>query len=501
MTLLPQRLLFVLSTLLALPAQAQIWVTSTASSGTGTLRAALLGLNPATSALQEIRFALPTTPGNPVAEIVLDAPLPVINGVNVLINGNGQTANVIVNGNGRQIFTVEEAATTTALEIRDLTLRGGAVVNNGGCLRIRRAATAATLRRVAFDQCKAYVSVINNPAARGGAVYTKGTLTIEDSSFTGNSIVSTSSNEASADALGGALFAEGDRPVTIARSLFSGNRIYLGNQLPSFCRSGNGGAIALSLTNALAVISDTSFVDNKASCRNPTVSYDLDGTGDGGAIAIYGQGGETRLLANYFHGNYGSRGGAVGFMQPLGMRATLTNNTFHENTSTQAGGGAALVNCCSLAMINNTFSGNVALSPGLANQFQAWSDVVALYNNIFDGANTNADCIIGTAMTNSGYNLYANNACWSTSDGTSQIIGAMTWLQAPRITGGYVPTMPFANGSPPVDRGDDAHCAAYDARGLPRPLDGNLDGLSHCDIGAVEHSYIDLIFRNGFQAG
>lgn len=104
-------------------------------------------------------------------------------------------------------------------------------------------------------------------------------------------------------------------------------------------------------------------------------------------------------------------------------------------------------------------------------------------------------------MTNSGYNLYANNACWSTSDGTSQIIGAMTWLQAPRITGGYVPTMPFANGSPPVDRGDDAHCAAYDARGLPRPLDGNLDGISRCDIGAVEHSYIDRIFRNGFQAG
>ena len=84
MTVLPQYLLFLLAALFALPAQAQIWVTSTASSGTGTLRAAILGLNPSTSALQEIRFALPTTSGNPVAEIVLDAPLPVINGVNVL---------------------------------------------------------------------------------------------------------------------------------------------------------------------------------------------------------------------------------------------------------------------------------------------------------------------------------------------------------------------------------------------------------------------------------
>lgn len=493
---------FVLLLLLAvfaapLRAQNPIWVTSAASSGSGTLRAAILSLNPSTSALQEIRFAIPATP----AEVVLTEPLPPINGTNVLINGDRNASAIIVNGNGRQIFTVDESATTTALEIRDLTLRSGAVVSNGGCMRIRRAATATTLRRVVVDQCKAYLSLTTNPAVRGGAVYTKGPLTIEDSSFTGNSIVSISNDEASADALGGALFAEGNQPVTVLRSLFSANRIYLGNKLPSFCRSGNGGAIALSLTDTLARIEDTSFIDNKTSCRNPTVTYDIDGTGDGGAIAIYGQGGETRLLANYFHGNFGNRGGAVGFLQPLAMLATLTNNTFHENTSNQAGGGAALINCCSLAMRNNTFSGNIARSPGLANQFQAWSTVLALYNNIFSGANSNRDCIIGTTQQNSGYNLYANDACWTTSDGTSQIVGAMPWLQAPRMTGGYVPTMIYTNSSPPVDSGSDAQCPSYDARGVVRPLDGNLDGTSRCDIGAVEHSYINLIFRNGFQPG
>ncbi|HSX58950.1 MAG TPA: choice-of-anchor Q domain-containing protein [Tahibacter sp.] len=482
-----------------LHAQNPIWVTSGASSGSGTLRAAILSLNPSTSALQEIRFAIPTTPSNPIAEVVLAEPLPPINGTNVLINGDRGADYVVVDGNGRQIFTVEENATTTALEIRDLTLRGGAVVNNGGCVRIRRAATATTLRRIVADQCKAYLSVTTNPVVRGGAVYTKGALTIEDSRFTGNRILSMSANEASSDASGGALFAEGSQPVTIARSLFRDNRIYLGNQLPSFCRSGSGGAIGLALTNALAQIADTSFVDNATACRNPTVTYDIDGTGDGGAIAVYGQGGETRLDANYFHGNIGSRGGAVGFLQPLGMLATLTNNTFHENTSNQAGGGAALINCCSLAMTNNTFSGNVARSPGLANQLQASSNVLALYNNIFNGANTNRDCIVSTAQQNSGHNLYANDACWTSGDGTSQIVGAMPWLQAPRMTGGYVPTMMYTNGSLPVDRGDDAHCAARDARGVPRPLDGDIDGTSHCDIGAVEHSFIDVIFRSGFQ--
>ena len=482
-----------------LRAQSVIWVTSAASSGSGSLRAAILSLNPSTSALQEIRFAIPTTPGNPVAEIVLTEPLPPISGTAVLVNGDASADRVVVNGNGRQIFTVEETATTGALEIRDLTLRGGAVVNSGGCVRIRRAATATTLRRVVLDQCKAYLNMITNPTVRGGAVYTKGALTIEDSTFTGNRIVSFSADEAGSDASGGALFVEGSQPLAIARSLFSGNVIHLGNQLPPFCRSGGGGAIGLSLTGTLAWISDTSFLDNKTSCRNPTVTYDLDGAGDGGAIAIYGQGGETRLTANYFHGNAGNRGGAVGFLQPLGMLATLTNNTFHENTSSQAGGGVALINCCSLAMLNNTFSGNIARSPGLANQFQAWSNVLALYNNIFDGANTNPDCIVSTTMQNSGYNLYANGACWPTADGTSQIVGAMPWLQAPRMTGGYVPTMMYANDSPAVDRGDDTHCPAYDARGVVRPLDGDIDGASRCDIGAVEHSYINLIFRNGFQ--
>lgn len=501
MNCLTRCLLFTLVALTASPLRAQsvTWVTSAASSGSGTLRAALLNLSPSTSALQEIRFAIPTAPGNPVTEIVLTEPLPPVNATTVLINGDAPAGRVVVNGNGRQIFTVEENAVTSALEIRDLTLRGGAVVGSGGCVRIRRAGTATTLRRVVVDQCTAYLSMITNPSVRGGAVYTRGALTVEDSSFTGNRILSFSADEAGSDASGGALFAEGNQPLTIVRSLFSDNRIHLGNQLPSFCRSGSGGAIGLSLTDTLASIADTRFVDNRTSCRNPTVSYDGDGTGDGGAIAIYGQGGETRLDANYFHGNVGSRGGAVGFLQPFAMRATLTNNTFHENTSNQAGGGVALINCCSLVMRNNTFSNNVARSPGLANQFQAWSEVLALYNNIFEGANTNRDCIIGTPMQNSGHNLYANDACWPTGDGTSQIIGAMPWLQAPRMTGGYVPTMMYTNGSPAVDRGDDAQCPAYDARGIVRPLDGDLDGSSRCDIGAVEHSYINLIFRNGFQ--
>jgi hypothetical protein len=51
--------------------------------------------------------------------------------------------------------------------------------------------------------------------------------------------------------------------------------------------------------------------------------------------------------------------------------------------------------------------------------------------------------------------------------------------------------------SPLVDAFDDASCLAMDARGFPRPQDGDEDGTALCDIGAVERRF-DGIFRDRF---
>jgi len=54
-------------------------------------------------------------------------------------------------------------------------------------------------------------------------------------------------------------------------------------------------------------------------------------------------------------------------------------------------------------------------------------------------------------------------------------------------------------GSPAIDAGDDAQCPASDQRGVPRPLDGNGDGLAVCDIGSFEYflsiTYLPLVVK------
>ncbi|MEE4330188.1 MAG: choice-of-anchor Q domain-containing protein, partial [Wenzhouxiangella sp.] len=52
--------------------------------------------------------------------------------------------------------------------------------------------------------------------------------------------------------------------------------------------------------------------------------------------------------------------------------------------------------------------------------------------------------------------------------------------------------------SPLVDAFNDSSCLATDARGLTRPRDGNDDGISWCDIGAVERRG-NRIFRDRFE--
>jgi len=66
--------------------------------------------------------------------------------------------------------------------------------------------------------------------------------------------------------------------------------------------------------------------------------------------------------------------------------------------------------------------------------------------------------------------------------------------------GGSVFTRALLVGSPAIDRGSALYCPATDARGQPRPIDGNADGVAVCDLGAFEYSpslsYIYLPFVN-----
>lgn len=69
-----------------------------------------------------------------------------------------------------------------------------------------------------------------------------------------------------------------------------------------------------------------------------------------------------------------------------------------------------------------------------------------------------------------------------------------------RYWGGLTPTMyPMPVTSPVIDVANGTACYVTDQRGEVRGGDGNGDGVSGCDIGAVEVG--DLLFFDGFEDG
>jgi hypothetical protein len=56
--------------------------------------------------------------------------------------------------------------------------------------------------------------------------------------------------------------------------------------------------------------------------------------------------------------------------------------------------------------------------------------------------------------------------------------------------------------SPVIDHpGADASCPAFDQRGWSRPRDGDGDGNTHCDAGAVEYLTHEMLFGDNFEMG
>jgi len=476
-----------------------IWVTNSSNFGAGSFAGALAQLQPI-AAPQEIRFAYPAG-----QTIYLNGPVAPIVGADVRIDGADMSGTVVIDGAGWTQATVAAGSGTTTLTLANLTLRHGQAIGKGGCVSVNDATTTTVLDHVHFIECRAFVDA-SHPA-RGGAVYAAGTLSVLDSQFDRNEILTLGTSAETNDAGGGALSSEGGHNVTIARSAFRDNRIFLVNSLPSFCSSGSGGAVYLSLPGAASTgsIADSTFTGNLTSCRNPTVTYESVGTGDAGAASLNSDAGTFLVERNFFDSNIGYRGGALAFINANQTQVTIRNNTLRANRGIASSGGVSFVNCCYVSMRNNTFSDNRSGTDAYPNQyggaFTISMGTLELANNIIDnGGHAGSSCSYTFGQVTSSHNLYSDAACpLPTADPTSFVTGPMTWLGAPADRGQYVLVMPPAYGAPAIDAGDDARCPLYDARGVVRPLDGNGDGAAHCDIGALESSYVDRVFGNGFE--
>jgi CSLREA domain-containing protein len=373
---------------------------------------------------------------------------------NKTIDGSGQTV-TLSGGSLVRVFTVNSGVT---LNLNELTITGGRAPSGGGSGGAISGGSGSTV-----IVSKATFSGNTAPTGGGGAIFfPSGSLTITDSTFSANS-----------SKLGGAISSDGGT-VSVTGSSFTGNG----------STSTDGGAINSSDT--ALTLSNCSFESNTGN--------------EGGAMEVAG-GTVTVTGSTFFDNSAGFYGGAFdifpssvvvidkstidqnraslegGGIFNNNSSLTLANSTVWGNLGTNEGGGIANGGGGTVTVVNSTIAGNGGgTGGGISNS----SGTVTLKNTIVANSSSGGNCS-GT-IANGGGNI-------SYPDATCPGAKVDPLLDVLQDNGGPTSTMSLIPGSPAIDAGNDAICAAapvngLDQRGITRAGQG-----SHCDIGAYEVAY------------
>ncbi len=367
-----------------------------------------------------------------------------------LPGGGGFDGTVTFACGGAATITV----TSTKIISADTTIDGGSVVtiSGGGTVMVFIVAGAGVT--LALDNVT--ISGGNSLGAGGAIFNSRATLTVTNSTFSGNNAASVGD--------GGAIFNNGGT-VTVTNSTFSGNSA-----------SRTGGAIFNTSGGTLTVTNST-FSNNSAAA-------------DSGAIRNDGT--LTVTNSTFSNNSAATDGGAI--LDNSGT-STVTNSTF---TGDNAGhdGGAIFNNSGSPTVTNSTFSGNSAATDGGA-IFNGSTLTVTVTNSILANSTSGGNCSVsdrGGPITDGGHNIDDGGTCGFTGTNCATTTGTSFCKTDPLLdpaglanNGGPTQTIALEAGSPAINAANETVCAAppvnnLDQRGFVRPG----VGATNCSIGAYE---------------
>jgi CSLREA domain-containing protein len=311
------------------------------------------------------------------------------------------------------------------------------------------------------------VTLERGVADSGGAIFNDGTLVLTDT------VVARNRARRSDGGLGGGIFNNGSLTMT---------RVRLQDNRASGCNCSFGGGL---FNNGTGNLEQVTAYRNRV-------------TGCGGAI--FHSVGTLQVANSVFDRNVVNNSGGGLFVQA--GSADLTNVLIRRNRATKIGGGVFTYG--ELSLVNVTLSSNYSHDGGglfsgitqvadlrnvtiTANRAAQGGGIlnngtVSLQNSLVAG-NRPHDCG-GSALTSNGHNLAADDSCGLA--GSADRNATNPRLDRLRDNGGFSLTYALQPGSPAIDGGDDASCPTTDQRSVPRPADGNSDGMAACDIGAYE---------------